>query len=143
MSRNCESCPPVPIGVYCHDEIGGPFLPPISDENKLPARQPDIAPRNIIRSRVKLSTIIGGEVCYDCIESGATQECEDTNPVYLETGLVICEEISGQRTGYSLTELRDVNQCSSTFNQITFRRQSSVFCIPQVTPVLTIFEITC
>lgn len=133
----------MPVGSYCLDENGGPFLGHIPEEMKLPARQPDIVPRNIIRSRVKLSTIIGGEVCYDCVQPDVNQECEDTNPVYLETGLVVCEEISGERTGYSLTELRDVNQCSETFNQITFRRQSSVFCIPQVTPVLTIFEITC
>lgn len=144
MPRPCSSCPPVPITPHCHDNVeNGSFIDRVRDDYMLPAREPIVAKRNILRSRVKLSTIIGGQVCYDCVEPEFTKECEDTDPVYLETGLVICEEVSTVRTGFSLTELRDVNQCSATFNQTTFRRQSSVACLPELAPVLTIFEITC
>ena len=144
MAGNCNSCGSYTPSEQCNScQSGGSFITPIPDNKKLPSQEPVSKRKNVVKTKVKVSSIGKPDICYDCVEPESTQECEDTAPNYLETGSVICEQLSGVNTGFSLTQLRDANPCSETFNQTIFRRQSSVFCIPQVTPVLTIFDITC
>ena len=142
---NCNTCGSYtgPSCVCNQCESGGSFIRDIPENKRLPVRKPFVEKRNHIPSRVKMSTIIGDDLCIDCIQQDPVGECEDTSALWLETGTVICEQVGSTNTGFSLTELRDTNPCSETYNNTTFRRQSSVACLPQVDFTVFIYDITC
>ena len=142
---NCDTCGQYTgPSCYCNScGSGGSFIHPLPEDKKLPVRKPDIKKRNRVQTRIKMAKIVGDELCYDCISPELENDCSDLSPDWKETGSVICEQGATGNTGYSLTELRDVNPCSETYNNTTFRRQPSINCLPVVNLEVFLYDITC
>jgi len=132
MSGNCNPC----------NENNGSWVEPA--HRVFPAVEPSIEKRTLVSTKVKVAKTINDEVCIDCLQDADVVNCpQGTTQKLVPTGVSYCEEINGERTGFSITEYIDTNTCSATFGQKFPIKNQSINCVVKLPITINVVNLTC
>ena len=132
MSENCNPC----------KENNGSWVEPTN--RVFPAIEPSIEKRKLVATKVKVAKTIKDDVCIDCLQEPDIVNCpQGTTQKLVPTGESYCEEVDGERTGYSITEYVDTNTCSETFGQTFPIKNQSINCVVELPITINVVNLTC